>query len=275
MSLLESIFLGLVQGLTEFLPVSSSGHLVIFKNLIGLREPDLLFDTLLHFGTLIAVFVYFRKDIFELIKSFTILCTPSGFTKLPELYRNDAPTRMLLLIMVGTIPTVFIGFVFKDLIENLFGSILSVGIALLITASILFSTRFLNKTTVTILQMSLIHAVIIGIAQGLAITPGISRSGATIGIALLIGIERETSGRFSFLLAIPAIIGATVLHIFEGIGDFSGLLVMIPGVIAATLTGIASLAFLLSLIRNGRFYLFSPYCLAVGLFAIFYWLFML
>ncbi len=146
MDTLHAIFLGILQGLTEFLPISSSGHLVIFQHLLGINEPEVLFDTALHFGTLIAIIIVFKKDVLELIKSSIKLFSTDNIKNIGHLYKNDETTHLLMLIIFGTLPTVFIGLVFKDFIESLFTSITTTGFMLLITGSFLWATKYFSGT---------------------------------------------------------------------------------------------------------------------------------
>jgi undecaprenyl-diphosphatase len=268
MNIFEALFLGVMQGVTEFLPVSSSGHLVLLQHLLGVDEPGLLFDVAVHFGTLLAVLAVFRQDVAKLLTTFFSLCTPAGMKSLPTRFAHDENTRLLMLIIIGTIPTVLIGLLFKDLVETMFSSVAVAGGALLVTGTLLLATRWRSATCITIPQMAVWQALIIGVAQGLALTPGISRSGATIAMALFLGIERETSGRFSFLLCLPAIIGAVLLNVFGGIaGD--KVLPIVAGTLAAAIVGYLALVFLLRVVRRGKFHVFAPYCYAVGALALY------
>ena len=208
MTHLETILLGVVQGLTEFLPVSSSGHLVIFENLLGFKEPEILLDASLHLGTLLAVCIYFRSDLKKMIQELWAWVAPGS--------QNGAlgPHALLaLMVVVGSIPTAFIGLIFKDPLEALFSSVTTVGVMLLVTGVIVGVTKFISRNHGKWDQVGIWMALAIGTVQGLAIIPGISRSGSTIVCALLLGLNRETAGRFSFLLSIPAIIGAVGLHL--------------------------------------------------------------
>ncbi len=264
MSIWQAIFLGAIQGLTEFLPVSSSGHLVLFQHLMGIREPELLFDTALHFGTLLALLIVFRQDVLHLLRTFLSLFSPRQLKMLPERYRQDENVRLLVLIVVGTIPTVALGVAFKDLFEQLFSSVGVVGFTLCITGTLLLFTRKFPGGRRDIMQVVLLQALVIGFVQGLAITPGISRSGSTIAIALFLGIERETSGRFSFLLSLPAVFGATLLNFSTTMVPDHQVSAIVLGTLAALITGYVSLVFLLKLIKRGKFYLFAPYCFLAG-----------
>jgi len=263
----NSLILGIVQGLTEFLPVSSSGHLVLAQKFLGLEENMLTFDVFVHFGSLIAVFIVFRTSITKLITGFLsdarlLLHKKSSFA---ELYKTSSSLRMLIALAIGTIPAVIIGFSFKDTIESLFASTFSVLLALCFTGFMLIATFFVRYSNRSIGPA---HGLIVGIAQALAIIPGISRSGATISTALFLGIKREEAGEFSFLLAIPVITGATLLTFKECIEtglsniDWGPHLV---GTTAAFLTGWGSLVVLLRVVKKGKIGYFGFYCLALVL----------
>lgn len=260
------MILGFVQGLTEFLPVSSSGHLVLFQNLFGLREPELLLDIALHMGTLLAVVVVFAREIGEL---FTAL------VQLPRLWReaggltpllaSNATVRLGMLIVVGSVPTAVIGLALKDYADRLFGSVALVGLMLCATGVLLLATRFLRGEERSIFRVSGYHALWIGLAQGLAITPGVSRSGATIATALLLGVNRDLAGRYSFLLSLPAILGALVVGLdVDTISTSVPALAIGVGTLAAAVVGYAALKLLLAVVRQGHLYRFAPYCFVVG-----------
>jgi len=256
MSILQAIFLGIVQGLTEFLPVSSSGHLVFFQSMLGMEGPQLFFDVMLHLGTLLAVVVYFRSDIYMIIKGIGSL--------LKGRKQGQEGTRLLLWIIVATIPTGLMGILFKDWFESLFSKPKVVGMMLLITGLVLFLTRWAKKEGKPIEKMNWLDSIIIGIAQGIAIIPGISRSGATISTGLFCGLNRELSGKFSFLLSIPAILGATFLEsqkIESSLEVQTGLL----GMTVAFLVGIFSLTLLIKIIKMGKIFNFSYYCCGMGI----------
>jgi undecaprenyl-diphosphatase len=265
---LEALVLGVVQGATEYLPVSSSGHLVIAQHLLGFTEPALLFDIVLHLGTLVAVVWYYRHDLQGLVRH--------SLLGLRELLAGGSATvvqakypcsRLAVLIVIGTIPTAVIGLTFEEAFESLFVSVRATGTMLMVTGLILVSSRLAPSDGRGIGQMRVLDALLIGLAQGLAITPGISRSGATIATALLLGIERETAARYSFLLSIPSIVGALLLEL----GD-SGSDVAFPslgvGFLAALVTGYACLTLLVYLVKRGRLAWFAPYCIALGLLAV-------
>jgi undecaprenyl-diphosphatase len=262
----EAIVLGAIQGLTEFLPVSSSGHLVLFQNLFGMKEPELLFDICLHVGTLSAVIIVFYREILDILTA--LLQIPARMKTaggLARLCQADPSIRMALLIVVGSIPTAAIGLLFKEITDQLFGSIAVVGFMLLITGTVLWLTRRIAGDGRPVGQTMLKDALIIGIVQGLAILPGISRSGATISTALFLGVDRKVAGRYSFLLSIPAIVGALVLGL-----DTPKLQTTIPlgtiiaGSVVSALVGWLALVILLRVVDRGQLHRFAPYCWLVG-----------
>jgi len=260
MSLSHAIFLGIVQGLTEFLPISSSGHLVFFQSLFGMKEPQLFFDVMLHFGTLLAVVIYFRRDIGGIIRG--IGSTVTGKRK------NEEGIRLFFLIFIASIPTGLMGFLLKDWFESLFSRPGIVGGMLLITGSILWLTRWVKREDRRLDKMRWIDAILIGVAQGIAIIPGISRSGATISMGLFCGLNRELAGRFSFLLSIPAILGAMFLELWK-VSSMPELQAVSIGTAMAFLAGFLSLAFLMKVIQMGKIYNFSYYCWGIGVVMIF------
>ncbi|MBS3917642.1 MAG: undecaprenyl-diphosphatase UppP [Deltaproteobacteria bacterium] len=260
MNILHVIFLGVVQGLTEFLPVSSSGHLVFFQSLFGLKEPQLFFDVMLHFGTLLAVVIYFRRDIGGIIRGIG--------SKVTGKRKNEEGTRLFFLILVASVPTGLMGILFKDWFESLFVQPKTVGGMLLVTGTILYLTRWAKKEGGSLEKMRWIDAILIGIAQGIAIIPGISRSGATISIGLFCGLNRELAGRFSFLLSIPAILGAMLLELWK-VDSMPELQAVSIGTAMAFLAGFLSLAFLMKVIQIGKIYNFSYYCWGIGVVMIF------
>ena len=266
MSALQAIILGIVQGLTEFLPVSSSGHLVLGQHLFGLKEPDLLFDVIVHVGTLAAVLVVFRRDIWELTtEAFRLpkLLASGGLMK--EAWRERPRFKLLVLIILGSIPTGLMGVFFKDFFEALFASTLAVGCALLFTGTILFLTGRIPDSNRQIGDFRPGTALIVGLAQGLAITPGISRSGLTISTGMFCGLNKELSARYSFLLSIPAILGALVLQLKDASPDSFHPANLGLGFCAALVAGLAALTFLLHIVRRGGLHYFAYYCWLIGL----------
>ncbi len=270
MKWIEAVILGVVQGLTEFLPVSSSGHLVLFQHMFGLMEPELLFDIRVHVGTLLAVLAVFHRDVLELLK--TLVRAPGligAAGGMRALFNSHPEFRLMVMIVLGCIPTALLGVMFSRMAEQLFGTVWLVGVALLITGTFLWFTRRRKATGRSIKEMGLKDAFVIGLVQGLAIIPGISRSGATISAALYLGVDRELAGRFSFLLAIPAILGALVLGL-DGEAFRTSLPAgkILVGSLVAAVVGYAALVVLLKMVRKGQLHRFAVYCWLVGIGAI-------
>jgi undecaprenyl-diphosphatase len=246
MSFFQAVFLAIVQGLTEFLPISSSGHLVIFQKLFGFEKPPVVFDILVHVGTLGAVFIFFRREILALV-------TKKG-------------CKLLSLLVIGTLPAAVIGFLLEGKTDWFFNLWSLVGFAFLLTTLILFSTQLVKEKNKKIKDLKLLDVLIIGVFQALAILPGVSRSGSTISAGVWQGLEKEEAFNFSFYLAIPAILGALILKFdellrFNPTEFFQGLV----GMIVAGIVGYFSLKTLKDLIRKGKVYLFGFYCLVIGL----------
>jgi len=267
MDLMQAILLGGIQGLTEFFPVSSSGHLVIFQQMMGLTEPVLMFDISVHVGTLAAILVYFFNDIIRIFKSFisSASCRLSGQSeKLSQVEISD--TRMAWMLVAGSLPTAVIGFGMHMVSDVLFSSLTIVGVSLLVTGGILLGTRWINKKKKTESDLSVKQALLIGTVQGLAVIPGISRSGSTISAALLLGVNHDVAIRYSFLLSIPAILGALVLQLLtdsSGAGNIS-LVVIAAGLLTSFIVGYAALSLLVKMVQKGHLYLFAPYCILLG-----------
>lgn len=262
---LESIILGIIQGITEFLPVSSSGHLVLFQRLFGLEQPQLFFDIALHGGTLVAVILVYWSDIQAILRDLLYyLRDRFRGEPLPGFFGRPR-CRLALWIVVGTIPTGLIGFTLQESIEPLFASSPAVGFALMVTGTVLWLTSYWKGSRKNGANMGFWDAIWVGIAQGLALIPGISRSGMTVSAGLFRGLDRELSARFSFLLVIPATIGALGLALIspDSRGSLPPLNVLL-GMVVAFLTGYGSLRLLLGMIRRGKFYRFAYYCWGVG-----------
>jgi undecaprenyl-diphosphatase len=265
MSLAQALFLGFIQGITEFLPVSSSGHLVIFQNIFGLKEPNLFFDVALHFGTLLAVLIVLKKEVFSLLKgllSFSVHIFKGRKNELVE--QDKAMARLAGLIIVGLVPTALLGFFFRSIIEVLFNSLLGVGCMLLITGIILWTTRMTGEGHKDTGNLSILDAILIGFVQGLSIAPGISRSGSTIAFGLFRKVKKSAAVRFSFLLSIPAILGAMVLEWENPLLQQGELLNVLAGTVVAAIAGYICLKLLIRMVQKGHLYYFSPYCWAVG-----------
>ncbi|GMT42057.1 MAG: undecaprenyl-diphosphatase 2 [bacterium] len=259
MTFAESAVLGIMQGLTEFLPVSSSGHLVLMQAFLGLTDPMVFFDVLLHVGTLAAIVLVYRKDIWTIVRQSIMAVAARGKNL------NELPGAwFLLMIIAGSVPAGVIGILFENLFEELFASTFSVGFFLLITGVLLFSSRKAGTGVKTDAAISVKDALLIGFAQAMAITPGISRSGATIAIALLLGVKRESAAKYSFLLSIPAIAGATLLKSRSATVTLDEIPVFVVGMAVAFGVGAAALLWLIKLVKKGKLEYFAWYCWAVG-----------
>ena len=273
MSLIFAIFLGLVQGITEFLPLSSSGHLAIFQNIFGMENAEkshLFFDVMLHFGTLISVCVVFRRDIWAIIKALAGLVTGKRETVAQG---NDAgensgvSIRLLLLIIVATIPLVAVVFL-KDYIELLYTNTTFVGFALIITGGLLYISDKLIAGHKKERKAKLSDAVVVGLMQALAVLPGLSRAGSTITAGLFRGFDREFAVKFSFLMSIPAILGANILSVKDAIEqgiDWSLMPLYLVGVAVAAVAGFFAINLVKVLARKNKFGKFAYYCWTVGL----------
>ena len=272
MNYTEAILLGIIQGLTEFLPVSSSGHLVLFQQLFGLKEAELFFDVCVHLGTLFAVMVVFRQEIMNILLALMRLFASSGSPKtVSQKIESDPDLKLAMLIIIGSIPTAVLGLLFRGIADRLFASAFIAGIMLIVTGLLLWITRWagtrLKQAGADRLTPK--NALIIGVVQGLAIIPGISRSGSTISIGLLLGIDRETAARYSFLLSIPAIVGAGALSLKDALSHTDPVIrLSLLGAAAAALVGYVALKVLLSIVKRGHLYVFAPYCWVVGIIAI-------
>ena len=263
MSELAAILLGILQGLTEFLPVSSSGHIELGKALLGVEnmQDDVAFTVILHGATVLSIIVVFYKDILQLLKSF--------FS-----FSWNEETQYLAKLALSAIPVGLIGVLLEDYVEELFsGKIVMVGVLLIITGFILFLTKLERPHTK---EVGFMDALWIGLAQTVAILPGISRSGSTISTALALGIDKEKATRFSFLMVLAPILGATLLKfkdIAESPATSSNLLPYILGFIAAFVSGLFACRWMIDLVKNGKIIYFSYYCFAIGLLAIIWGLF--
>lgn len=258
MSLLEAIILGIIQGLTEFLPVSSSGHLELVKTIQGQElsgGSSMMMTVVLHFATALSTVVVFRKDILKIFKG------------LLQFKLND-DFLFSVKIILSMIPAVIVGVLYDDIIESFFGGqVLLVGLMLIVTGLLLFLA---DRAKNTVKDVSTINAVIIGLAQAIAILPGISRSGATISTSVLLGVDREKAARFSFLMVVPLIFGKMAKDLFssEFTTDDVSMTVISAGFIAAFITGIIACTWMISLVKKSKLSYFSYYCFVVGLVAI-------
>ncbi len=254
MTYFDAFILGLLQGLTEFLPVSSSGHLVIMGSILGVHEPGITFEVILHFGSLLAVLIFFRKRILLLVKS---------------LFDSSMKKERMLIayIVIGTIPATVIYLLFKDFFENAFKNPLMASMMLFVTGFILLSTRIKHDGTKDITLMS---AIIIGISQAFSIIPGISRSGTTISTGMLLGLKPSEAAEYSFLLVIPAILGAVVLKFGEIRNLDSALIGQYGfGLLVTFVSSLFAVYAVLALIKKGKFEYFAYYCFAAGAFGLY------
>jgi undecaprenyl-diphosphatase len=269
----EAGLFGLIQGLTEFLPVSSSGHLRVVEHFAGLHEPQTGFDIALHMGTLVAVLLFFWRDVADLamapFRAMRGIAAGKGW----EAVSGDAGMRGLLLVLLASIPTGIIGYTVGPWLETRSTSLLFVGCAFLANSAILFSARWIRLNTgaprlnTGFLGIRWTDALVIGVVQGLAVTRGISRSGSTISAAMMMGVDRETAGRFSFLLSLPAVGGAALLSVLdEGAGgEPVAFLPTLLGASVACVSGLVALFWLMRMVRSGRLHRFGWYTLFLGL----------
>ncbi len=267
MSILEAFILGLTQGLTEFLPVSSSGHLVLVPELFNLTSPTLGFDIVLHVATLLAVLSYFVRDVSRM---FTSLFRPRRMSAPEAKYWR----RLFLWLVIGSVPAAIAGFGFERFFEGLLDSTIAVGIFLLVTSALLFGSDFalarVSARPVQLGKMKAADALIIGCFQALAIAPGISRSGSTMAAGVFLGFDRPSAARFSFLLSIPAILGAFLAGLIGTGGGFGGTspLAYLVGAATAAVSGFAAIYLLMRFVKNHRLRPFAIYAAVLGIFVI-------
>lgn len=259
MELLKAVILGVVQGLTEFLPISSSGHLVIGSQLLDFTEQGVVFDVFLHLGTLFSVLIVFRKEIWAMAVAPVQYLMGSREHAVLQSLKWDG------FIIIATLPAVFAGLFIKDSIESLFSSLMLVFMMLSITGVIMICTRFLKSRDV---EFSNGRVFLIGCAQAMAIMPGLSRSGSTIFTGMALGIDRERVARFSFIMSIPAIMGAVLLQL----GDLwasplaaDSLVNLAGGTVASAISGYFAIVLLLDIVRKNRLQWFGYYCLALSM----------
>ena len=272
--IIKTIIIGIVQGVTEFLPVSSSGHIRIFKEIFGLSEAGLAFDVLLHFGTLIAVCVFYYKDIIALIIEFFALVRDIFSFGKRKIFNKERPYRILLImIIVTTIPTAVAGLLLENLFDTIFSSIIVVGVALLITAVLMYVTSHIEAGNKTARDITFKDALVVGLCQSCALVPGLSRSGSTIFAGRISGFSMKLAVKYSFLCSLPAVVGAIILNI----GDlFSQSLTSnqitgyIGAFIASAVAGYLSLNMLSMMAKKKNLMPFAYYCVFAGLLCIVY-----
>lgn len=251
MNIIQVIVLSITQGITEWFPVSSSGHLALIQEFFNMNVP-IAFDVFLHFASLIVIILVFWKDIRDIIL---------GIVKKDKKYIN-----IFLYLIIASVPAAVVGFLLKDKIESIFSNILFIGISLVTTGILLFLTKFAkNKNK----ELNIKNSITIGLAQAFAILPGISRSGSTISIGLLSGLNSREAARFSFLLSIPAILGASILEI-KDMGRIDNIWYLLIGFFVTIIIGFLSLKYLLKIIDKNKFKNFSFYCVLLGVLVIIY-----
>ncbi len=266
MTLIQAIILGIFQGISEFLPISSSGHLVILQHFFGIKEGNLFFTEMLHFGTLISIVIVYFNDIIKIIVEFFKMLG-SGIKNKKFKIVNDYQ-KLALLIIIGSIPTAIIGFLFEDFFKNLYSSsILPIGVAFLITGFLLWIANKKPHENKKVSNMTILDSLTIGIFQGIAIIPGISRSGSTIVAGLLRGLDRSLATEFSFLLALPATFGAGLFGITDVIKTGSTAVIdgpLIIGILLSTIVGVFAIKFLIKMLKKDKLHYFSYYLWIIG-----------
>lgn len=268
MSWFEAIVMGIFQGIAEFLPISSSGHLALLQYLFDIKEGNLFFTEMLHFGTLISIFIVYFKDIARIIYEFIALI--GSLIKGKRAHKLTKHQWFGLIIIIGSIPTALIGLTFKDFFESLYTSIIPIGAAFIVTGFLLWIAEKKGTEGKDVKDVKLLDAILIGIFQGIAIIPGISRSGSTIVGGLFRGLKKPVATEFSFLLALPATFGAFLLgmkDVAEGGGAFiNGPLVL--GVALSAVTGVFAIKALIKLLNNNKLKYFSYYLWVLGILTI-------
>ena len=268
MSFWSAILLGIIQGLAEFLPISSSGHLSVFQNFLGmtnLEAENLFFDVLLHLGTLAAVFVAYWGEIKALVLEFF---TMVGVRKLPRGQKPDRLSRrMILFIIVATLP-LFAVLPIKDKVESLYGNTFFIGFAFLLTGTLLFLSDRMNRGGKDLRTATVVDVLLVGVGQAIAVVPGLSRSGTTISCGMARGFDREFAVKFSFLMSIPAVLGANLLSLVDAIQvgiDWSLMPMYLAGVVTAAVSGYLAIRLLKYITQRGSFGAFCYYCWGAGL----------
>ncbi|MFZ2098424.1 MAG: undecaprenyl-diphosphatase UppP [Anaerolineales bacterium] len=271
MTIIQAIILGVIQGLSEFIPISSSAHLVITQSILGWNIPDqqaFIFDVLVHLGTLIAVVIYFRKDLWDILRAvFLGIASKRPF--------SEYASRLGWIIIFATIPSVIVGFIFQSQVAQAFSSPLFAGIFLSVTAILLLLAEIIGRRSRKLEEINWKDGLIIGLFQAIALLPGISRSGSAITGGMLRNLDRPSSARFSFLLSIPAIVGAVTLASVDLIQSPNFTLqipTLVAGFIASGLVGYLSIRWLLSYLTKRPLYIFSVYCLVVSIIIIIFWI---
>ena len=265
MDIFQAIIIGLVQGLTEFLPVSSSAHLIFAQQALGLSDVGLAFDVLLHVGTLVAVVGYFFNDIVNMIKGFLLSLTDLKEGKfIPEI-KKDPYKKLAWLTILATIPVGVVGVLFNDIIEEMFTGLTVPAFLLLITGCLLYASQRMNTGRIDVTKVGIKEALFMGCGQAIAVLPGLSRSGTTIAAGLFAGLDKEFAAKFSFILSIPAILGAAVFQLKDLSGGNVEIGACIAGFIVAVISGYFAISVLLKIVREKSLDIFAYYCWIVGI----------
>ena len=265
MDIIQAIIIGLVQGLTEFLPVSSSAHLIFAQQALGVADVGLAFDVLLHVGTLVAVIVYFFNDIVNMIKGFLLSLVDLKDGNFMGELKKDPYKKLAWLTILATIPIGIVGVLFNDIVESMFQGLTVPAFLLLITGCLLYVSQRMNSGRIDVRNIGLKEALIMGCGQALAILPGLSRSGTTIAAGLFAGLDKEFAAKFSFILSIPAILGAAVFQLKDLSGGSIEIGACIAGFVVAAISGYLAISFLLKIVREKSLDIFAYYCWIVGM----------
>ena len=266
MDIIQGIIIGIVQGLTEFLPVSSSAHLVFIQNILGV-ESSLAFDTFLHLGSLLAVLWFFRGDIYKMIKSWWLSIGDILQHRFKEGLQEDPYKRLAWYVILATIPVALVGLLFEDAVDSLFAGALYVpAFFLFVTGTILYLSQRMSSGEINFNTIGKKESLFMGLGQACAILPGLSRSGTTIAAGLVMGLDKEFAAKFSFILSIPAILGAFILQAKDiGTSLDANFLPVILGFVAAFIAGYAAIKWMLELIQKRNLDIFAYYCWIVGI----------
>ncbi|MBO7443533.1 MAG: undecaprenyl-diphosphate phosphatase [Methanobrevibacter sp.] len=265
MDIIQAIIIGLVQGLTEFLPVSSSAHLIFAQQALGVADVGLAFDVLLHVGTLVAVIVYFFNDIVNMIKGFLLSLVDLKDGNFMGELKKDPYKKLAWLTILATIPIGIVGVLFNDIVESMFQGLTVPAFLLLITGCLLYLSQRMNSGRIDVRNITLKEALIMGCGQALAILPGLSRSGTTIAAGLFAGLDKEFAAKFSFILSIPAILCAAVFQLKDLSGGSIEIGACIAGFVVAAISGYLAISFLLKIVREKSLDIFAYYCWIVGI----------
>lgn len=265
MDIFQGIIIGIVQGLTEFLPVSSSAHLIFIQNILGV-ESSLAFDTFLHLGSLLAVLIYFRADIYKMIRAWLLSIGDILQHRFREGFYSDPYKRLAWYVILATIPVGIAGVFLESHVDALFAGALYVpGFFLFVTGTILYLSQRMASGQIDMSHMGWFQSLFMGLGQACAIMPGLSRSGTTIAAGLVVGLDKEFAAKFSFILSIPAILGAAVFQLKDLSGGSVEIGACIAGFVVAVISGYLAISVLLKIVREKSLDIFAYYCWIVGL----------